>query len=63
MARLSPRDIRAAHELLTELLAVVQRGELDADGPLGSQLRGHLQGAVAALDALEGSEPKDETAR
>ncbi len=58
MARLSPRDVQAARELLAELLAVVDRHELAADGPLGRQMRAQLVGALAALDAVQGSEPR-----
>ena len=55
MTGLSPSDAQSARELLADLLAVVDRHELAADGPLGRQLRAHLQGALAALDAVQGS--------
>ncbi len=55
MTGLSPSDAQSAQELLADLLAVVDRHELAADGPLGRQLRAHLQGALAALDAVQGS--------
>jgi len=54
MTGLSPSDAQSARELLADLLAVVDRHELAADGPLGRQLRAHLQGALAALDAVQG---------
>jgi len=47
-------DAQAARELRAELLAVVDRHELAADGLLGRQLRTHLQGALVVLDAVEG---------
>jgi len=55
MTSLSPSDAQSARELLADLLAVVDRHELAADGPLERQLRAHLQGALAALDAVQGS--------
>ena len=55
VSRLSSSEARAAGELLADLQAVVDRHELAADGPLGRQLRAHLQGALAALDAVQGS--------
>jgi len=54
MPGLSPSYAQAARELLADLLAVVDRHELAADGPLGRQLRAHLQGGLAVLDAVEG---------
>jgi len=53
MSRLSPSDAQAARALLADLLAVVDRHELEADDRLGSQMRAQLHGALAALDALE----------
>ncbi len=55
MTGLSPSDAQSARELLADLLAVVDRHELAADGPLGRPLRAHLQGALAALDPVQGS--------
>ncbi len=47
--------MQAARQVLMDLLAVVERNELAADGPLGRVMRAHLQGALAALDAVQGS--------
>lgn len=55
MPGLSPIDVQAARQVLMDLLAVVERNELAADGPLGRVMRAHLQGALAALDAVQGS--------
>jgi len=52
MAGLTPSDAQAVRELLSDLLAAVERHELAAEGPLGRQMRAHLQGALAALDAV-----------
>ena len=41
-----------AAEVLRRLLAAVEAGELDADGPLGAAIVRQLQGAVAALEAV-----------
>jgi len=56
MTGLSPSDAQSARELLADLLAVVDRHELAADGPLGRQLHAHLQGALAALAALDAAQ-------
>lgn len=49
---LSRRQQREAADALRALLAAVERGDLDADGPAGSALVRRLEGALLVLDAL-----------
>jgi hypothetical protein len=41
-----------AAQVLRRLLAAVEAGELDVDGPLGTAVVRQLQGAAAALEAV-----------
>jgi hypothetical protein len=51
-------DVRENAALLRRLLAAVERGELTAETPQARSLLRRLEGAVAALEALDPSEPE-----
>jgi len=57
MSSLRGEDLAAARTMLTNLLKVVERNELAADGALGRQMEAHLRGALAALDAVRRPTP------
>ena len=47
------RDRAEAAELMRRILALVDSGELSADGPAGSGLVRRLEGALLAVEAME----------
>jgi hypothetical protein len=53
-----PVDLRENVALLRRLLAAVERGELTAQTPQARSLLRRLEGAVAALEALDPTEPE-----
>jgi hypothetical protein len=50
------RDRAEAAELLRRVLALVESGELSADGPAGAGLVRRLEGALIAVEAMSVAE-------
>ncbi len=46
------RDVAEAAKVLRRILAAVDSGDLDADGPVGANLTRQMQGAAAACEII-----------
>lgn len=54
MGRMRDKELVACQRLIKDLLEVIERHDLAADGELGRQMEAHLRGALVALEAVDG---------